>query len=287
MTTPLLNCNFNQLFGLNNLAYGETHTERASCKALMDSGINQPEVKYLFMEAFPEQLQGELDQYHTSPSPALPEDLRNKLLFQDVAYFASAEDGYSREDAYRMMAAEPRPAIVDRWIEKELGHNYNRTRLVEVAKRNGIRVIAIDSMDLRHLDGQERVIAMNDFAIRKIQETVSQAPGRYVIAAGKRHVTKSYSIDGFKERLGVVAINVTQFEELQGIGRPTPQYAASDCGVPDFLMVVNPKSTNTDYLASLPEEGCLAKFFRAIRSIASAILAAIARIFVCWKMPDR
>jgi len=123
MPSLISNCNFNALFGQKNLGFGETHTERASCKAVMDVGITQPDVKYLFMEALLVEMQEELDQYYASPSQMLPESLRDKLLFQDVAYFASAEDGVSRAAAYQIMGAIPRSPVVNAWIIPNIKNN--------------------------------------------------------------------------------------------------------------------------------------------------------------------
>jgi len=151
-------------------------------------------------------------------------------------------------------------------------------KLVESAKRNGIRVIAIDSMALRNLEGEQRVVALNDFAVQKIEETISQAPGRYVIAAGKRHLTKSYSVDGFKERLGVVAIDVSQVEALQGMGLPSANYCAPDCGPPDFLMLADPNSTNTNYPAVLPKENCLTQLLNSALAMVSKLMEFLSRL---------
>jgi hypothetical protein len=194
------------LASANGMVIAEAHYSIASKKFAIDnmSMFAKNGVKTLFIEHLCSDLhQGYLDEYSKSPpgSP-MPEQLKSYLENQDSGQMIDlfiAPDLRERYDAQKK--------------------NYNFTKMVEEAKKEGIRVVAIDcgaSYSI-YKDGlsstedaeKQRLRTMNYLAAKRVQALEShEGAGKWIAFVGNAHANTYQNVPGIAELTGSLSIAV-------------------------------------------------------------------------------
>lgn len=198
---------------------GEEHNDRASSQYLIEScekALKQG-VKYLFLEDLERDLyQGHIDAYQANPNEEMPKPLENALRFKDIICAGRehglgphevkqiAEDLKSPDPAKRAHA-EQMMAKLQNYEKKQ---RYNRTELFKKASQLRIKIQLIDTSEMKHLNGKERLQTLNEYACKIIHNTVVDHSEKYIVLVGKYHAVTQLKVPGLRERLKAPLVQV-------------------------------------------------------------------------------
>lgn len=199
---------------------GEVHNDRASSQYLMENleAASKCGVKYLFLENLESDLyQEHIDTYQATPHQPMPPKLANALYFQDIVIAGKEKAGLDPKQIKQLQRDMSSPNASTRKaacqamkrIQKYSSSQvHTRTSVVEKASELGIKVVLIDSSQLKTLEGAQRLKALNEVGCKIIKQTAINSSDKYISVAGQHHTVEQLGVPGLRSRLRVPLIQV-------------------------------------------------------------------------------
>ena len=236
---------------------GEVHNDRASSQYLMENleTASKCGVKYLFVESLESDLyQEHIDAYQATPHKPMPPKLANALHFQDIILAGKEKanldpsqvkqlqkDMSSSNESTREAACQ----AMERLQKYSSTQVHTRTNVVEKASMLGIKIVLIDSSQLKTLGGAQRLTTLNEVSCKIIKQTTSNSSDKYISVAGKAHTVKQLGVPGLRSHLRVPLIHVdTNTHNNQRMAANNITLGSSENRYKVDLQVLMPKASD-------------------------------------------
>ncbi|QVL55276.1 MAG: hypothetical protein KFB95_08165 [Simkaniaceae bacterium] len=241
---------------------GEVHNDRASSQYLMENleTARKCGVKYLFLESLESDIyQEHIDTYQAAPDKPMPPKLANALYFQDIILAGKEKAGLDPSQLKQLQrdmsssnqsTREAACQAMERLQKYSSTQVHTRTSVVEKASELGIKIILVDSSQLKNLGGAQRLKALNEVGCKIIKQTTINSSDKYISVAGQHHTVEQLGVSGLRSRLRVPLIQVdTNTHNNQRLAANNITSGSGENRYQVDLQVLLPKAT--DYTAAI------------------------------------